>query len=208
MPSVTKPARATAGRAAVQERLASATLELLATGTSFTELSVGAIADTARIARSTFYVHFPDKASLLIYLAGSAAEDLFAVADEWWKTDAPNGAEQFTEMIAHLLESLRARGLVLAAVVETMSYDKQVEAFWNDRVAALATLIQSRVEYLADAGILGRADRVDRLAEIAAWSIERNVTRHVLTAPASEDAAFSEVMARALWQMVFSGPAA
>src|SRR5207244_13625259 len=79
-------------RAELDQRVLEATESLLRDGAGFTELGVERIAGAAGIARSTFYVHFVDKADLLIRLATRATDELFAASDEWWDHDHSGGA--------------------------------------------------------------------------------------------------------------------
>ena len=68
---------------AIVEAVRAAVERLTADGTSFTDLRVEHIAKEAGIARSTFYLRFRDKTTLLCTLAGAVGEDVFAEVDEW-----------------------------------------------------------------------------------------------------------------------------
>lgn len=181
----------------------SATTELLDDGASFTELSVGAIADAAGIARSTFYVHFADKTALLTSLVADAVKDLFAVAGEWISEDDTDGSMRLTDALRHFVASARARRQVLAAVIETMAYDPEVEALWINHVDALAAHIRSRISIAEAGGHLAPGVDIDLLASIATCTIERNVVRQVVAGEPATDQAFADALARALWLMIF-----
>src|ERR1700737_1781509 len=92
MSSVTRPPSGhRERRAATENRVFEATASLLRGGAGFTELAVESIARAAGIARSTFYVPFPDKSDLLIRLATRATDELFAASDDWWEHDHSGG---------------------------------------------------------------------------------------------------------------------
>src|ERR1700758_4252388 len=68
---------------AMVEAVRAAVERLTADGTSFTELRVERIAKEAGIARSTFYLRFRDKTTLLCTLAEAVGHDVFAEVDDW-----------------------------------------------------------------------------------------------------------------------------
>ncbi len=112
MPSVTRPARDDSHRAIVEQQVLEAVEHLLAGGESFTSLGVQRIAAEAGMARTTFYGHFRDKASLLIRLTESATLRLFTVAADWVR-DPGSTRESLEPTVAELIEEYReqaARG--------------------------------------------------------------------------------------------------
>lgn len=203
MPSVTRRVRDGADRRDVENRVLSATTKLLDNGASFTELSVGAIADAAGIARSTFYVHFADKTALLTSLVADAVKDLFEIAGDWITEDSTDSSTRLTDTLRQFVASARARKQVLGAVIETMAYDPEVEALWNNHVDALAAHIRSRISMAEAGGHLASDVDIDLLASIATWTIEKNVVRQVLAGDPAGDQKFADALARALWLMIF-----
>lgn len=203
MPSITRKARTSTDRRAVEKRILSSANDLLKGGTTFTELSIGAIANAAGVARSTFYVHFADKTDLLKQLVAEAAEDLFAVASEWLGTNEIDGPARLAAMLRQFLSISRRKSHIYSAVMEAMAYDSDVDELWNDQLGELTTQLKVMLSVAAENGNLADEVNLDHLAEIAAWSIERNVSRQVLHAHPSSDSAFAESMGRALWLMFF-----
>lgn len=200
VPSVTKRAKTSNGRKVVEDRVLAATARLLEGGASFTELSVGAIADESGIARSTFYVHFADKTELLIRLADRTTSDLFAIASEWLVRDGGQDAlDRLEHVIGELVATARARRQLLSAVVETMAYDPLVEAYWVGQVNGLARHIATTLTLSS----LRQAEfdqiETSQTAGIVAWSIERNVVRQAMDAPPSSDPGFVAALSRAVW---------
>ncbi|RIK06678.1 MAG: TetR/AcrR family transcriptional regulator [Acidobacteria bacterium] len=203
MPSVTRRVRPLADRRAVESRVLNATTGLLDGGASYTELSVGAIADASGIARSTFYVHFADKTALLTRLVAEAVGDLFAITGEWFGDDDDDGPAVLAKVLRRFVAGARARRQILAAVIETMAYDAEVEALWVSQVDVLAEHIHSRIAAAKEAGYVAQDVDVDLLTSIAAWTVERNVVRQVLAGDPRTDPEFADALARALWLMIF-----
>src|SRR5688500_17281919 len=127
MPTVTKP-RSTGRRRReeVSEQVLAAVERLIADGHSYTELPVQRIAEEAGIARSTFYVHFPDKAQLLIRLAEIATRDLFQAAEGWWLGDHRYGPAGVAATMERMVAGFRAHDTVLLALVELAGYEPEV----------------------------------------------------------------------------------
>ena len=118
MPSVTRTTNRTrARRGAAEQQVLTAVEELLAEGEAFTTLGVARIAERAGIARSSFYVHFPDKTELLMRLTASATDKLFEVAEAWVVNDEATYADLQTTAAA-VLGEYRRHGALLTAFAE------------------------------------------------------------------------------------------
>ena len=72
----------TSRRSSAEDQILAATERLLSDGTGFTDLGVQKIADAAGVARSSFYVIFPDKTALLLRLVRGLKQGLLAIATE------------------------------------------------------------------------------------------------------------------------------
>jgi AcrR family transcriptional regulator len=205
MPTVTK-ARSTGRqrREEVEEQVLKAVEKLMAEGSSYTELPVQRIAEEAGIARSTFYVHFPDKAQLLIRMADIATRDLFAAAEGWWRGELRDGPEGVAGTMGRMIAGFREHDRVLSALVELAGYEPEVARFWNGRVEGFITVIRARLEELAAAGEVSSALEPDATAEVLTRMVERSISQHVLENPdPSGDAALADALGRAIWLTTF-----
>ena len=135
MPSVVK-ARSTASerRDAAEERALQAVERLMEEGLSYTEMPVLRIAREAGMARSTFYMHFADKTELLIRLGDHATDELFVVAESWWRGDHSEGIPGVVRTMRSMIAGFRRHDRMLLALTEVAAYEPAVAAFWLQRV--------------------------------------------------------------------------
>jgi AcrR family transcriptional regulator len=202
---VTKP-RATGRRRreAIEAEVLAAVEKLMAEGHSYTEIPVQRIAEEAGIARSTFYVHFPDKAQLLIRMADIATQDLFRAAEGWWEGDHRTGPEGVAATMKKMIAGFREHDRVLLALMELAGYEPEVGRFWNDRVTAFIAVVRNRLDELALAGEVSPAIGTATTASVLTWMVERSIAQHVLEDPdGSGDAELAETLGRAIWLVTF-----
>ena len=200
MPSVTR--RTGSGRLrreAVEQRVFEAVERLLAEGEGFTSLGVQRIADEAQIARSTFYVHFPDKSALLMRLTESATHDMFPRREEWVGGADAGGVETLTHTTERMLGQYRGHAATLAALAEVAAYDAEVAEFWRERVDRFADILRERLERDRRAGRLPRDLDCDVTARLIAWGAERIVSEHIASDGGEGDGRLAVSLARAMW---------
>ena len=199
MPSVTRRAsRSPEHRSAVIAQVTTAVERLLADGHGFTTLGVQRIADEAGIARSTFYLYFPDKSALLVQVTESATAELFASAQDWL-SDGFADLAALEHTLLEVIGQLRAHAEVYAALVEVAGYDEEVAAFWRARVAGFSDVLRARIEEGQRAGTIAAALDPPITAEWIAWGTERLIAQHTPIHPASEDARLARGLATATW---------
>lgn len=205
MPTVTKPrASGRRRREAIEAEVLRAVEKLMAEGHSYTEIPVQRIAEEAGIARSTFYVHFPDKAQLLIRMADIATRDLFSAAEGWWKGDHRGGPERVAATMDLMIAGFREHDRVLLALVELAGYEPEVARYWNERVAAFIAVVGARLDELARAGEVSPAMDTASTAAVLTWMVERSIAQHVLENPdPAGDGEFAATLARAIWLTTF-----
>jgi AcrR family transcriptional regulator len=202
---IASPAAAREDRpGAMVEAVLAAVERLTADGTSFTELRVERIAKEAGIARSTFYLRFRDKTTLLCTLAAAVGHDVFAEVDDWLAGGSDESDEdalaRLTATTATIVTRWRHNRAILLAVREVAAYSPEVRQVWDTALRRLAKAGRRRLrqQQQTDRTPAGSAERI---SEIAAVMILESVARHLRIAPAHDDAEFSAILARAIWAL-------
>ena len=189
-------------------RLLAALTELLAEGSSFTELSVERLATRAGVSRSTFYVHFVDKGELLRELTSEITEALLAAGRGWWGREAPADRDVLRERTAHIVATYRPHAELMRAFTDTSSHDPVVRE-------AFRTLTGRYVEELTEHIEAGQRDGTVRTdvpargtAEMLTWMAERGLDQ--MLRGDSDGAADRTVDAftAIVWNALYSGAAA
>lgn len=199
MPSVTRRAARDADhREAVVEQVAAAVERLLEDGHGYTTLGVQRIADEAGIARSTFYLYFPDKSALLIRVTEAATRELFAAAGAWLD-DSFTDRDDLERTLRGVIAQQRDHAALLAAVTEVAGYDEQVAAFWRAEVGRFIERLRGRLEEGQRAGAIAAALDPGTTAAWIAWGTERLLAQHVATRPEVDDARLAAGLATAVW---------
>jgi len=203
MPSVTRPARDDSHRTIVEQQVLEAVERLLARGESFTSLGVQRIAAEAGMARTTFYGHFRDKASLLIRVTESATLRLFTVAADWVR-DPDSTREDLERTLSELIKEYRTHAPLLRAVNELAAYEPAVEEFWRAAIDDFATLIAERIMREQASRRSAPRKHADTTATWIAWGTERTIAMHVTAHPddTRSDAALAAGIAAATWATV------
>jgi AcrR family transcriptional regulator len=197
VPSITLSQKKNAEDSVVTE-VAAAVERLLDEGERFTTLPVQRIAEESGIARSTFYRYFPDKSSLLIQVAEVATSEQLSAGVGWLDSEAAS-RDEMAEAFAVLVASHREHASVVRALNEVAGYDEDVARFWRERIESSAQRLRSFIEDGQAAGAVNPALDPETTSELLAWGVERLVTQHVLSRPASDDAALAERLAGTAW---------
>ena len=195
-PSVPRPSDALERRAAAEAGVLAATERLLATGASFTELGIGAIAAEAGIARPTFYLYFADKTELMLRLVETLGAGVLEATNE-----TPIDLEAITQAYRDGLVFFRARRHVIAAVLEVAGYDSAVRAAWG---AIMDRFVRREVTLLRTEQEAGRTPAEldpETAAEIINWGGFQVIIRQVTTRGPERD----EIVARELAANQFFG---
>ena len=203
MPSLTRPGRNRLKREEIVRRLVEAVENELAAGTPYTELSVLRIAEQAQIARSTFYLHFPDKSRLLIAVAEEALQGLFDAAAQWWAADHSDGPAGVEQAMTSMLRVYRAHPRVLSALAEVSYYDDEVSAYWLGKLGAFVATEQQRLEQEQRAGTVSADMDCANTARLLAGMVERTISLHVAATGPEADPPMAKALARSIWLTVY-----
>ncbi|TDD89116.1 TetR/AcrR family transcriptional regulator [Actinomadura darangshiensis] len=207
MASTTQPRRKVRERRDdVRRRVLRTAAEMMADGTPYTELPVQRIAERADVARSTFYLHFPDKSRLLIAMAEEAVEALFGEAVTWWRADHADGEDGVAHAMRQTIAAYREHRRVLHALGEVAGYDPDVAAFWRDRMRRLTEVVQNRLDAEQRAGTVGSGMHTPTTAQVLIWTVERTVSAHCHHDEGPGDEQMARTLARTIWLTVYAVP--
>ena len=200
MASVTRPrSRQLKRRAEIEAAVLAATERLLADGVGFTELGVLRIVAEAGVARSSFYMCFPDKVTVLVRLVGNMKDELFGIATRWRPTGPDGGLDSLAAAFGEQLAYYRLRAPLLAAVAEVSAYDPTLREATTraiDRVAQHLTNVLTEEQHAGrtpadiDPVVAGR---------VLAWGGEQIIARQITIGDPDDDTAVAWDMARSQW---------
>ena len=205
MRSVTRKAHGdrTARRAEMRARMLEAVETLLEQGETFTELSVERIRSEAGVSRSTFYVYFEDKGHLLATLTEDVTELMLAASREWWDEIDTADYPALERTISNLVETYRAHATLIAAIVDTSSYDPNVRAAFNERIVAGQRELAEQIRRGQQSGLI-RADLdPERTAAWLSWMVEHGLHQLVRGTDDAEAAMLATALARILWNALY-----
>ena len=205
MASVTRVARRERPdkRVQVEQALLEATERLLGKGCSFTEISVEQLATEAGIARSTFYVYFPDKGALVRSLADRVTLELVEACARWWGVADQAIWDDLYDAMAGVLDVYDRHRAVFSALVETSIYDPAVAALFQEMLKEVVADSRRGYERIKAAGKLN--ENVTReTAEALSLMVERTCYQLGRNAGPSRRNALAHALAHIVWSTVYA----
>ena len=193
-------------RSAVKARLLAAAQRLLAQGVNFTELGVQRIAAEAKVARSSFYVHFKDKSEVLLLLAAALNQKSFDLVSQW-QADQDAGCESLTRLYEDILVLYRENGAVLAAINEVAAYDPAVHSFWTAQLDRFCAAAAEHLRRYRSATAWARNVNPAVAAKVIVFGGFSVLAQHVAEGDSSEDAVAARELALTYWHGAFRRPA-
>ena len=193
-------------RHALSNRLLGSLEELLETE-SFIEISIERLVQHAGVSRSGFYLHFSDKSDLLQAVATSVMSDLFVTAQSWWDLPARASRADLSQAIHLIVESYLPHRRLLAAVVETASYDAIVEQQYGMLMSQARDRVSESIRRAQETGDAREEVDTVRVATWITWMIERGLYRLVATAEPQEREVLEAAVAEIIWRTVYAGAA-
>ena len=191
-------------REAVEQDVLRATEELLAEGAAFAELNVERIAVRAGISRPAFYFYFRDKRDLLIRLTEGVADELYAQAEAWWRSEG-DGREEMRASLRRIFALYREHSVLLRAVVETSGYDEQMAEAWRGIVGRFVDATRERIETEQDEGRVAASLPAEATAFSLVWMIERACYQQLAKGSAVDAPDFVEGLTGVWLRAVYGG---
>lgn len=113
-------------------RLLVAAEELLADGTSYTQLSVEDLISQAGVSRSSFYKTFEGKGDLLQTWLEQIVDEIEDAADAWFTLAAPQGPHEIRAALAVSIRTYAPHAMLMTAAYESAPFDPDVRATVED----------------------------------------------------------------------------
>lgn len=207
MPSITRPSRSNAERRAeVEARILEATVRLLARGERITELGVQRIAAEAGVARSSFYLHFPDKSALLVRLTEELRRKSYTLVSTWQRDESADTLDSLVTLYRGVVALYRESRALLAAITEASAYDPVVRRAWSAQLSrfaegAIARLRQDQRRGLAPADL----DPVAAVRVLVVGGAQA-IVQHITDDDGTGDDAFTSELAKIVWYGAFRRP--
>jgi len=206
MASVTRKPRTEpreARRPEVERRLLAATEELIADGTSFTELSVEQLASRAGIARSTFYVYFRDKGDLVERLAEEMIRQLAEAANVWWELGVNATYDDVLASTRQVVETYARHAALFTALAETAAYDERLRDLQLLTMSRYARPMSELIERGKDDGLVRPGLHTSETVVALTWMVERTCYHLARGASPERLGRIAESLAEIFWHTLY-----
>lgn len=195
-------------RARTRAKVVAAVQELLADGTSYTELSVGRIVAAAGISRSTFYAHFSDKGELLRCAVDDVRADIDAAGRGWWAVDATTTRDETHERLRQIVLVYQPHATIMAEVYGAASYDPMVADEVGDLIARSIAGLRRHIERGQEDGFVDPKLLPRETAAWLVWMAERCQHQVLKTVDPEELDRMADVFADLIWDVLYAPAAA
>jgi AcrR family transcriptional regulator len=192
-----------ARRPEVERRLLTATEELIADGTSFTELSVEQLASRAGIARSTFYVYFRDKSDLVARLGEEMVHQLHEAANVWWKLGVNATYEDVLASTREVVDTYARHEALFTALAETAAYDERIRDMQLLTMSRYARPMSELIERGKDDGIVRPEVHTSETVVALTWMVERTCYHLARGASPERLERIAESLAQIFWHTLY-----
>ena len=167
------------------------------------ELSVGDIIDAAGISRTSFYVYFSSKTSVIAECLRRVMDQVMVAVDPFLSQSAADAETAIRISVEQWVAVCTVHGALLRAVSEEWPHDPQLRKLW---FAMLATVTAGTARVIRAARRNGQAPPgadADALAACLMWGYER--VMHVALVGDARGLPRPEVIVEPLAQMVLGG---
>jgi AcrR family transcriptional regulator len=206
VPSVTrKPANT---REARRNELTAQMLEvierLIDDGETYTELSVERLIQAANISRSTFYVYFEDKGTLLLALAQDVMAQIIGVAGAWWNLPPDASHEDVEGAMRGIIDVYVQHAAVWGALVDASAYDPNVRDSYRQVVGQSIDALAKHIREGQSAGTVRSGLDPKRTAAWLTWMTERGLYQQVVGATRAEVAKLVRAQTDIVWYTLYA----
>lgn len=187
-------------------RLLTAIEELLAEGTSFTEVSVERLARQAGVARSTFYVHFADKGALLRELTADLVDRLLAAGRGWWGGASPRSKEELRARVEVIVATYRPHADLMRAFTDTSGHDPSVREAFRELTGRYVVELTEHIERGQGDGTIRDSLPARGTAEMLTWMAERGMAQMLRDADDAGAERTVDAFTAIAWNTLYAQP--
>jgi AcrR family transcriptional regulator len=177
---------------------------LIEEGETYTELSVERLIQAADISRSTFYVYFEDKGTLLLALAQDVMTQIIGVAGQWWELPPDASHADVEEAMRGIIEVYLPHAAVWGALVDASAYDPNVRDSYRQVVGESIDALAKHIRDGQKAGTVRDGLDPKRTAAWLTWMTERGLYQEVVGANKAEIAKLCRAQTDIVWYTLYS----
>ena len=172
------------------------------------ETQLDRLVEQAGIARSTFYVYFPDRVDLYIALTTAAFEELTTAGAYWWSIGERPTLEGLREAIEHLVDAYRSRRLTVGAILDAASRHTAVQLALRAEIGRFVEALSEHIVSGQRGGTISAELDPTPTATWLAWMLERSMSELVGPADVSETDRLVSTITSLVWNVLYARPTA
>lgn len=184
-------------------RLLSAATDLLADGLDFSELTIERLCSQAAVSRSTFYVYFEDRASLIrAWIAAMSAESK-SQFEALWTLEPPFSKDDLADRLARVVQNYRRVAPLMAATSRAAAVDPLAAPAVERLMRANIAGMQRHVEDGQERGFIDRAIDPTDAATWLTWMSIQVFHERLPGADDDEVERITAMNAEILWRVLY-----
>ncbi|MCK9249450.1 MAG: TetR/AcrR family transcriptional regulator [Solirubrobacteraceae bacterium] len=164
---------------------------------------IDAMLDVAGIARSTFYVHFEDKADLMLALAEHVWRELGRAGSALWEPSWPDDRAAVRRSIDTLDAAFRRLRGTLGVVVAATVHDSGLRDAYRATIRPAIDNVAGRIRDGQADGRIPAAIDADQTASWLVWAVERGL-QELRDADGVADDATLDALAGLIWNLLLA----
>lgn len=179
--------------------------QILAAGETYAEISVERLITAINISRSTFYVYFEDKGSLLLALAEDVVSQLNIAARAWWDLPANVDRDTLEKVMRGIFKTYRRHAYIWSALVDGAAYDPRVRASFRQVADGSIAGLEQHIRHGQKAGTIRAELDPRRTAAWLTWMTERGLHQLASDAKPAEMARLAKAQTAIVWHTLYDG---